>query len=176
MKGASNKSGEGLKGEAKTAHIKKAQGNDKALIKYVKDFKESIKDKSKITLTRKQQYYLFFAIYDYYDDKAEYLSTKPDVCKKYLNDNKIDWDALPQKVKDVLVDLTYRGDYTGSKDKRGNTRKVIVPAVYRDQIEENYGLKSKFRSTLENEKLWLETFEVDDNRFNNRVQYLDEIK
>lgn len=173
MKGASNKTGEKLEGDAKTAHIQKAQENDKALIKYVKDFKDSIKDKSKITLTRKQQYYLFLAIYDYYEDKAKRLSTKPDVCRDYLNDNKIDWDALPQKVKDVLVDLTYRGDYTGTEDKRGNTRKVIVPAVYRDQFEENYGLKSKFRSILENEDLWFETFSLDDNRFNKRVQHLD---
>ena len=110
MKGASNKTGEKLEGDAKTAHIKQAQENDKTLIKYVKDFKDSIKDKSKITLTRKQQYYLFLANYDYYEGEAKRLSTKPDVCRDYLNDNKIDWDALHQNVKDVLVDLTYRGD------------------------------------------------------------------
>ncbi|EAQ67592.1 hypothetical protein MED121_16734 [Marinomonas sp. MED121] len=172
MKGAHNKSGEGLKGEAKTAHIKKAQENDKALIKYVKDFKESIKDKSKITLTRKQQYYLFLAIYDYYEGEAKRLSTKPDVCRDYLNDKKIDWDALPKKVKDVLVDLTYRGDYTGTKDKRGNTRKVIVPAVYKDQKDDLKGVDSQLYKVLKNESLWKTTFGVDGNRFTTRRDYL----
>lgn len=173
MKGASNKTGEKLEGDAKTAHIQKAQENDKVLIKYVKDFKDSIKDKSKITLTRKQQYYLFLAIYDYYEDKAKRLSTKPDVCRDYLNDNKIDWDALPQKVKDVLVDLTYRGDYTGTKDKRGNTRKVIVPAVYRDQINNLRDDKSEFYVVLKNEKLWKIDFQVDGNRFTKRQEIFE---
>ena len=172
MKGAHNKSGEGLIGEAKTAHIEKAQENDKALIKYVKDFKDSIKDKSKITLTRKQQYYLFLAIYDYYEGEAKRLSTKPDVCKDYLNDNKIDWDALPQNVKDVLADLTYRGDYTGTKDARGNTRKVIVPAVYKDQKDNLKGVDSQFYKVLKNQVLWKTTFGVDGNRFTTRRDYL----
>ncbi|WP_052702281.1 hypothetical protein [Marinomonas sp. S3726] len=163
MKGAHNKSGEGLKDEAKTAHIEKAQENDKALIKYVKDFKDSIKDKSKITLTRKQQYYLFLAIYDYYEGEAKRLSTKPDVCRDYLNDNKIDWGALPQNVKDVLIDLTYRGDYTGTKDKRGNTRKVIVPAVYKDQVEGLKGETSNLNEVISNTDLW-KSFGVDLNR------------
>ncbi|WP_052702261.1 hypothetical protein [Marinomonas sp. S3726] len=172
MKGASNKTGEKLEGEVKTAHIKQAQENDKALIKYVKDFKNSIKDKSKITLTRKQQYYLFLAIYDYYEGEAKRLSTKPDVCRDYLNDNKINWDALPQNVKDVLVDLTYRGDYTGSKDARGNSRKVIVPAVYKDQIEKNTGADSELALELDNQELWINKLGVDINRFNKRKEHL----
>jgi hypothetical protein len=72
-------------------------------------------------ITRKMQHYLFQEIYADYVEKAKNLTTKADVSKIYLGEGKqIDWDALPENVKEVLTDLTYRGDYTGSEDKRGN--------------------------------------------------------
>jgi len=70
---------------------------------------------------------------------------------------------LPQNVKDVLIDLTYRGDYTGTKDKRGNTRKVIVPAVYKDQVEGLKGETSNLNEVISNTDLW-KSFGVDLNR------------
>ncbi|WP_063336787.1 hypothetical protein [Marinomonas sp. SBI22] len=170
MKGASNKTGEKLEGDAKTAHIQKAQENDKALIKYVKDFKDSIKDKSKITLTRKQQYYLFLAIYDYYEDKAKGLITKPDVQEEY---GVVNWDTLPNKVKEVLVDLTYRGDNTGIKDTRGSTRKWFVPELVKDQQSGETGKKSNFAALLDDSK-WNTVYGVDENRKNKRVKYLND--
>ncbi|WP_063336806.1 MULTISPECIES: hypothetical protein [unclassified Marinomonas] len=129
--------------------------------------------KAEQEITRKMQHHIFNLVYATYVDDAKRLTTKPDVCRDYLNDNKIDWDALPQKVKDVLVDLTYRGDYTGTKDKRGNTRKVIVPAVYRDQINNLRDDKSEFYVVLKNEKLWKIDFQVDGNRFTKRQEIFE---
>ncbi|AWX98953.1 hypothetical protein A8139_02280 [Marinomonas primoryensis] len=119
-------------------------------------------------ITRKMQYYLFQGIYSEYEEKTKELTTKADVCKKYLDGNKIDWNALPENVKEVLIDLTYRGDYTGSDDTRGKTRKVIVPAVYKDQQEGLKGEGSYFYEIMRDPNLWLEKFNVDENRYNNR--------
>ncbi|AWY01647.1 hypothetical protein A8139_18010 [Marinomonas primoryensis] len=66
-------------------------------------------------ISRKMQHYLFQEIYADYAEKTKNLTTKADVSKIYLGEGKhIDWDALPENVKEVLIDLTYRGDYTGS--------------------------------------------------------------
>ena len=118
------------------------------------------------------QYYLFQEIYSEYAEKTKDLTTKADVCKIYLGGKKIDWDALPDNVKEVLTDLTYRGDYTGSDDKRGNTRKVIVPAVYKDQNKKLIGAKSNFYEVMSDDTLWKVTFSVDRSRFQSRRDYL----
>jgi peptidoglycan hydrolase-like protein with peptidoglycan-binding domain len=125
------------------------------------------------TITRKMQHYLFQEIYAEYVEKTKNLTTKADVSKIYFGEGKqVDWDALPENVKGVLIDLTYRGDYTGSEDKRGNTRKLIVPAVYQDQQEGLSGKKSKFYKIMKNENLWKNTFDLDINRFTSRWESL----
>ena len=129
--------------------------------------------KAEQEITRKMQHQLFNVIYATYIDDAKRLTTKEDVCEAYLKGEKINWDALPQNVKEVLIDLTYRGDYTGTEDKRGNTRKVIVPAVYRDQIENNSGINSILHKIMEYDSLWRINFQVDDNRYIKRMEHLE---
>ncbi|AWX98951.1 hypothetical protein A8139_02270 [Marinomonas primoryensis] len=124
-------------------------------------------------ITRKMQYYLFQGIYSEYEEKTKELTTKADVCKKYLGGNKIHWNALPENVKEVLIDLTYRGDYTGSDDTRGNTRKVIVPSVYKDQQEGLKGDRSDFYRVMKNERLWKIKFGIDDNLHEKRTEKLE---
>jgi hypothetical protein len=114
------------------------------------------------------QHYLFQEVYTEYVEKTKILTTKADVSQLYLEGKKIDWDALSENVKEVLVDLTYRGDYTGSEDKRGNTRKLIVPAVYKDQKKNLSGIQSDFYDAMTDRILWLKNFQVDDNRFKSR--------
>ncbi|WP_299495109.1 pesticin C-terminus-like muramidase [uncultured Shewanella sp.] len=128
--------------------------------------------KAEQEITRKMQHHLFNVVYAEYITNTKKTTTKQDVCDTYLNSKKIDWDALPQNVKDVLVDLTYRGDYTGTEDPRGNTRKSVVPAVYQDQIEGNSGAGSKLHKVISNSKLWLSSFNVDDNRYQRRITHL----
>ena len=81
--------------------------------------------------------------------------------------------SIAENLKEVLVDLTYRGDYTGTEDKRGNTRKIIVPAVYKDQIEKNSGIDSKLYKAMRSKDLWIALFKVDNNRYSKRMEHLE---
>jgi hypothetical protein len=121
------------------------------------------------TITRKMQHFLFLEIYGFYVKEAKRLTIKDDVRTAYLGGAVLDWGALPQNVIDVLTDLTYRGDYTGSNDARGNTRKLIVPAVYKDFQEGLSGKSSDFYTIMENLALWRDDFKVDLNRRGKRL-------
>lgn len=80
----------------------------------------SVLDDDELTLTRKQQHLMFNVVYEYMEEKTRILLTKPDVQAKF---GVVDWDNLPRNVKDVLVDLTYRGDNSP------RTRKGFVPTL-----------------------------------------------
>jgi hypothetical protein len=125
-------------------------------------------------ITRKMQHYLFLAVYPDYIEKAKRLTTKQDVCDAYIDGNTIDWDALPTKVKDILVDLGYVGMLTGSGDRRGNTRLLIVPAVYYDQVNKKSGANSEFYQVMRNDTLWRVKFGADGNRVRARISHLQE--
>ncbi|WP_299494363.1 hypothetical protein [uncultured Shewanella sp.] len=127
--------------------------------------------KAEQEITRKMQHHLFNVVYANYMTDTKRITIKQSVCDAYLNGKKIDWDALPQNVREILIDLTYRGDYTGIDDPRGNTRKVVLPAVYQDQISGNTGSDSKFVAALE-QSFWKESFKVDNNRFDRRIRHL----
>ncbi len=92
-------------------------------------------------LTRKQQHFLFLAIYPTYLEITIRVLTKEDVVEAY---GSLDWDAVPEKVKDVLVDLTYRGD------NYGTTRRRIMPALLEDQRTGAVGRNSKFYELIVN--------------------------
>ncbi|QMV14185.1 pesticin C-terminus-like muramidase [Vibrio spartinae] len=127
----------------------------------------------KQNITRKMQHVLFENMYEDYVADTKNLTTKKDVCDAYLGGKQIDWDALPQNVKDVLVDLRYVGVYTGSEDARGNTRAKVIPAVYKDQQEGLSGEGSHFYSVMNDSSLWKDDFGVDPNRFDNRISELE---
>ncbi|HGS4444299.1 TPA: hypothetical protein ACMDNL_002296 [Vibrio cholerae] len=57
-------------------------------------------------ITRKQQYIIFNIVYEYLENKTRILFTKSDVQEAY---GVIDWGGMPSKIKDVVVDITYRG-------------------------------------------------------------------
>ncbi len=59
-------------------------------------------------------------------DDTKRLATKADVTRAYGETN---WDALHQVIKDVLVDLRFRGDYTPS------CRKFLQVHVANDDLE-----------------------------------------
>jgi hypothetical protein len=122
------------------------------------------------TITRKMQHFLFLEIYGFYVKEAKRLTIKDDVRTAYLGGAVLDWGALPQNVIDVLTDLTYRGDYTGSNDARGNTRKLIVPAVYKDLSEGIFGKTSNLYKVMFRQIEWREIYGVDANRFKRRYE------
>ena len=61
-------------------------------------------------ISLKSQKVLFESVvYPHYEQEAQRLATKADVTKKYGPTN---WKKLDPAIKEMLVDLTYRGDYT----------------------------------------------------------------
>ncbi|MCZ4293415.1 pesticin C-terminus-like muramidase [Vibrio sinaloensis] len=94
-----------------------------------------------LTITRKQQHLLFNVVYEYMEEKTRILLTKPDVKKAYGD---VGWDELPLKVKDVLIDLTYRGD------NHGFSRKVFVPALVLDKDLKDYSSFYNAMKSLDN--------------------------
>ena len=90
--------------------------------------KETTLTDAELTITRKQQYLMFNYIYDYMEEKTKILMTKPDIKKAYGD---VKWGSIPEKVKEVLVDLTYRGD------NQPTSRKKIVPALVKDALDGN---------------------------------------
>lgn len=95
-------------------------------------------DDDEMTLTRKQQHLMFNVVYEFMEEKTRVLLTKPDVQAKF---GLVDWDNLPLNVKEVLIDLTYRGDNSP------RTREEFVPALVNfDPLE--FGEVIKIRNPL----------------------------
>lgn len=68
---------------------------------------------------------LFEIEYDRMVQDTRRLATKPDVVARY---GPTDWDALHPVIREVLVDLRYRGDYTGT------TRRFLQELVARNDL------------------------------------------
>ncbi|EJM7150458.1 peptidoglycan-binding protein [Vibrio parahaemolyticus] len=113
-------------------------------------------DEDELTLTRKQQHLMFNAVYDFMEEKTRILLTKPDVQKVYGD---VGWNELPLKVKDLLIDLTYRGD------NHGRSRKVFVPALVLDKGFNDY---SNFRNAMN------ELDNIPPERMKLRLKWLDQ--
>ena len=81
---------------------------------------------------------LFETVFKDYEKEAKRLATKNDVEKAY---GKVDWEKLDQSIKEVLVDLTFRGDYTGS------ARKIIQKSVADNDFD-------TFKKKITEQKNW----------------------
>ena len=86
------------------------------------------------------------------------ICTKPDVVKKY---GKCDWDKIDDGIKEFLIDLRFRGDYSGMDGK--NERSKIQKAA----VTNNYDELIKHAS---DNKVW--NANLDGNRFNQRIFHL----
>jgi hypothetical protein len=60
-------------------------------------------------ITPQAQLKLFQIDYDWHASDARRLATKPDVTRRY---GATDWDALHPAIRDVVIDLRFRGDYS----------------------------------------------------------------
>ena len=85
------------------------------------------------------------------------ICNKLDCVKLY---GKVDWNELNDVIKDVIVDLRYRGDYTPK------SRKLIQKMVAENDIEQ-------FILILSERELWAQKPE---ERLNRRVDFLWEVK
>lgn len=121
---------------------------------YINTLDNSV-SKNEQYITRKQQYYLFMATYSRYVSRTRSLLAQGTSVNNKIY--KLDLDDYSDKVKDVLVDLTYRGDNGAKK------REFYIKAL--SESEE------KFKNKI-NDKKWKDDFRVPEDRFNRRVEYL----
>ena len=96
---------------------------------------------------------LFNASYEKMSADVKRICNKADCVKIY---GKVEWDELNVAIKEVLVDLRYRGDYTPA------SRKLIQKMVADNDLE-------SFTRTLSNRELWSR---VPQDRFDRRTKFL----
>ena len=105
-------------------------------------------------ITAAVQLKLFETVYKRYEKDVLRLCNKADTAKRY---GIVSWDILHYKIKDVLVDLHYRGDYGPS------CREVLQDHVVDNDLK-------KFTEVIVNQSNWLS---VPADRFLRRKNYLN---
>lgn len=113
-----------------------------------------IKDNKLVEITKLQQKDLFKISFSEEAAEVKRICEKPDVVATY---GATDWDNLNAVIKDVLVDLKFRGDYTPE------SRKLIQKFVAQDDFD-------NFKKTLQDKDNWAN---VPKDRFERRSKYLD---
>lgn len=92
-------------------------------------------------------------LYPWYERDTRRLSEKPDVVRRY---GAVQWGDLNPAIKDVLVDLRFRGDYTP------RTRQKLQSLVVRNDIE---GLLQ----VMQDRNFWINSMGVPADRFELRA-------
>ncbi|WP_051685886.1 SH3 domain-containing protein [Rheinheimera texasensis] len=103
-----------------------------------------------------QQKLLFALTYQQMVSDVLRICQKPDLVKRY---GATDWAALPAKVRDLVVDLRYRGDYTPSSRERLQPLLVANNSV-------------GIRQLMADEAYWCGPEKVPQDRFRRRRDYL----
>jgi len=109
-----------------------------------------------IEITPRQQKDLFKVTYEEHIFDVRRICNKNDVVRKY---GQTDWEQLHPAIKDVLVDLRYRGDYTG------NTRNRVQQLVVANDL---FG----FQATMADKAYWMQNIGVPRDRFERRDDYM----
>ncbi|MFT4923984.1 MAG: hypothetical protein ACI8WB_000062 [Phenylobacterium sp.] len=112
-------------------------------------------DLAEFEISMHSQEVLFHATYEEMVKDVRRICDKPDCVAAY---GAVDWDELDIKIKDVMVDLRYRGDYTP------RSRKRIQSLVANNDV-------GVFTEALLDRDFWLQ---VPQDRFNRRAAFLQE--
>ena len=113
-----------------------------------------VRNNRRSTMTPAQGNALFLAIYAAKAEATHSVATSTAVVQLYGLTN---WDALNQKIKDILIDMTFRGDYTV------NTRMLIQKYVVNNDL-------AGFTKEMSIRADWLN---VPIQRFNERITFLN---
>ncbi|SET72847.1 pesticin C-terminus-like muramidase [Stigmatella erecta] len=113
-------------------------------------------DVAAIEISPAAQKELFTKVYDHYESEVKRISSKDDAVAKY---GSVDFDNLDPAIKDVAVDLIYRGDYTSS------TRKEIQQHLVNNDLQGLYDV-------LSDESKMTGDWGVPQDRFERRRDYL----
>lgn len=109
-----------------------------------------------LEITPAQQKVLFGLVYSELEGDVIRICRKADVVERY---GPTDWESLAGKVKDILVDLRYRGDYTGS------TRQKIQRSTAQNDVD-------LFTKKMREKAFWVTRFHVPLDRFKRRIAHL----
>ncbi|MDK1286620.1 hypothetical protein [Pseudoalteromonas umbrosa] len=101
----------------------------------------------------KEQVLLFEQTYEVMAKDVKRICDKADCVKVY---GPVNWENLHPKIKDILIDLRYRGDYTPT------TRRRIQRYVVQNDLE-------AFSKEMSDKELW---HKVPSERFKQRLAYL----
>lgn len=112
-------------------------------------------DYEHLEITPESQYHLFLATYEELAGDVIRICNKLDVIDKY---GSTDWDNLNPMIRDIVVDLRYRGDYTPA------TRTVVQPILVANN-------RTKMKNLMAKESYWRSTVNVPADRFKLRMQY-----
>lgn len=111
---------------------------------------------STFEITPGQQKLLFALTYQQMVSDVLRICQKPDLVARY---GVTDWAALPAKVRDLVVDLRYRGDYTPSSRER------LQPLLVANN-------SAGIRQLMADEAYWCGPEKVPQDRFRRRRDYL----
>ena len=119
--------------------------------KYLED--NDLKD---LTINAAQQWHLFNATYAELEGDVIRISSKADVVAKY---GATDWSNLDPLIRDIAVDLRYRGDYTGT------TRERVQPVLVDNDL-------AALTALMADRDYWVSSRGVPNDRFKRRRDYL----
>ncbi|EOV9569184.1 pesticin C-terminus-like muramidase [Cronobacter turicensis] len=113
------------------------------------------------TITRKQQYDMFMVSYQRLEDDGKRICQKTNTIRVYHPNPQATpeqaWSDIPEKIKEILVDLRYRGDYTP------RARTLIQRYAYSGDL-------NSFGNVLSTRSNWLN---VPEERFNQKVSFYE---
>ena len=111
---------------------------------------------SEIEITPAEQKALFTQVYQELEGDVIRICNKADVVAKY---GETDWDNLNSAIKDIVVDLRYRGDYTGA------TRERIQPTLVNNDLV-------ALQDVISDRNYWVARRGVPGDRFDRRKEYI----
>jgi hypothetical protein len=113
-------------------------------------------------ITRKQQHDLFILTYQRLERDVKRICQKKSTMHAYHPNSQVTpdqaWNGIPERIKEVLVDLRYRGDYTS------HIRSLLQRYAYTGDL-------NGFGQVLSNRSNWLN---VPSDRFNRRVKFYED--
>lgn len=109
-----------------------------------------------VEISPAQQQALFMMTYDMMEGDVRRILQKPDTIQAY---GLIEWDTLNPGLRELLVDLRYRGDYTSE------TRALLHPLLF---ISDSQGI----RTLMSDSSYWVNGRGVPQNRFEMRRDVL----
>jgi hypothetical protein len=113
-------------------------------------------------ISRKQQHQLFVYTYKLMEADVRRISVANATLNKYqpsmVDQGEAAWNAIDGKIKDLMVDLRYRGDY------KPDTREKIQEHCYTNDF-------LSLKQAMRDETFWMSEHNVPSDRFNKRKEF-----